>query len=605
MDNKLLNHYSEELRYLSQQFGEFAATHPGIARELRLNAHHTEDPHIARMIQSFALISGQTKQLLNDNFSQLSCALLELLYPHYLVPFPSCSVVHFQPEKDLVKRKIVEVGHCIEIHSQTENQVCYFTTVYDMELLPIELTEAKLTTVSKETAHLFEKSHGRSVLNLVLETYDKALHFNQLDFKKLRFFIKAPKISAYRLYDLLFCHGLELVGYSGGKKLFQTPCNNCLKPVGFEKNEGMSPYSTRSSLGYTLLMEFFVFPEKFLFFDICFTEEMLQTLALNKIHLYIIFNKREEQLEPYVNKNYLSLHCSPIINLFKKTAEPIVFDYTRSEYQIIPDLDSTKKIEVYQLVNATLIDSENRLFECKPFFSINHNSHSNERNYYWQLHRRASEFNGQQNRTFLTLVDLALKKDSPVDAVLHLDLLCSNGNLPRLLTLSGRETHLQFQEVGIPIDRINILINLTAQTQIPLSQDTYWRLLSHLNLNHLSLFDNHAECEVLREVLHLYNFIDEENSRNLIDSIKDILCEKIVLRDPSGTLNAFIQGIKIKLIIDSKAIANNSLFLFGSILDLFFSLHCALNSFAQLELYDQQNKVLHAWPVRIGSKLIA
>jgi len=41
-----------------------------------------------------------------------------------------------------------------------------------------------------------------------------------------------------------------------------------LRPVGFAPEEGMLPYPPRSPVGYRLLTEFFVFPEKFLFFQI-------------------------------------------------------------------------------------------------------------------------------------------------------------------------------------------------------------------------------------------------------------------------------------------------------------------------------------------------
>lgn len=606
MDNNILNHYSEELRYLSQLFEEFATAHPGIARDLHIGTQHSEDPHVSRMVQSFALISGQIKQLLNDNFSELPSALLDLLYPHYLAPIPSCAIAHFQPEKDLTNLKTVSAGRSIEVHFQQNSHVCYFTTVYDTDLLPIELSLAKLSAVSKETEHLFEKSDGRSVLKLTLQTYDKALNFNQLGFKKLRFFIKAPNVSAYQLYDLLFCHALELFGYADAdnKQLFQVPSANCLKPVGFEKSETMLNYTARSSLGYSLLTEFFAFPEKFLFFDICFTESMAQSLSSNKINLYIMFNKREERLEPYVNKNYLSLHCSPMINLFKKNAEPILLDYAHSEYPIIPDLDSTKKIEVNQVLKASVVDNENNHYDCRPFFSTNHYDSQSDLQYFWQLHRRASVLDGEQNKAYISLLDLALKKTSSVDSVLALQLLCTNGNLPKQNALNGSEVHLQFQEGAAPIEKISVTTNFTAKRQWPLKEESYWRLVSHLNLNQLSLYDNHAECEVLREVLHLYDFLDEDNSRQLINSIKNILTEKILLRDPSGILNTFVQGLKIKLIIALPAISGHSLFLFGSILDHLFALNCALNSFTQLEICDEQHKVLHTWPARSGSKLI-
>ena len=47
------------------------------------------DPHIERMIESFALLSGRIHHKLDDEFPELTDALLSVLYPHYLAPIPS------------------------------------------------------------------------------------------------------------------------------------------------------------------------------------------------------------------------------------------------------------------------------------------------------------------------------------------------------------------------------------------------------------------------------------------------------------------------------------------------------------------------------------
>ncbi|NMS24777.1 type VI secretion system baseplate subunit TssF, partial [Vibrio parahaemolyticus] len=41
-----------------------------------------------------------------------------------------------------------------------------------------------------------------------------------------------------------------------------------IRPVGFEEDEAMLPYTKRSFAGYRLLTEYFAFPYKFLFFDV-------------------------------------------------------------------------------------------------------------------------------------------------------------------------------------------------------------------------------------------------------------------------------------------------------------------------------------------------
>ena len=43
---------------------------------------------------------------------------------------------------------------------------------------------------------------------------------------------------------------------------------DAVRPVGFGPSETMLPYPRRAFGGYTLLQELFVFPQKFLFFDV-------------------------------------------------------------------------------------------------------------------------------------------------------------------------------------------------------------------------------------------------------------------------------------------------------------------------------------------------
>ena len=43
---------------------------------------------------------------------------------------------------------------------------------------------------------------------------------------------------------------------------------SCIRPVGFERDEALVESPPRSFPGYELLTEYFVFPQKFLFFDV-------------------------------------------------------------------------------------------------------------------------------------------------------------------------------------------------------------------------------------------------------------------------------------------------------------------------------------------------
>ncbi|MCH3857699.1 type VI secretion system baseplate subunit TssF, partial [Campylobacter jejuni] len=60
-----------------------------------LSGETCEDPHVERMIESFALLGARINKKLDDDYPEFTEALFEVMYPHYLRPFPSCSIAQF------------------------------------------------------------------------------------------------------------------------------------------------------------------------------------------------------------------------------------------------------------------------------------------------------------------------------------------------------------------------------------------------------------------------------------------------------------------------------------------------------------------------------
>jgi type VI secretion system protein ImpG len=68
----------------------------------------------------------------------------------------------------------------------------------------------------------------------------------------------------------------------------------------------------------------------------------------------------------------------------------------------------------------------------------------------------------------------------------------------------------------------------------------------------------------------------------------------------------FCQGISIDAELDEEQFAGSGAFLLASILERFFGLYCAVNSFTQLRVSTQQRKgVVWEWPPRTGEQVVA
>src|SRR5580692_5808559 len=101
MSDDLLPYYERELDAIKRLAAEFADTHPKIAARLRLSADAVDDPHVARLLEGTAFLAARVHHRLDDEFPELTDALLGVLYPHYLAPVPSAAILQFQSDPDL------------------------------------------------------------------------------------------------------------------------------------------------------------------------------------------------------------------------------------------------------------------------------------------------------------------------------------------------------------------------------------------------------------------------------------------------------------------------------------------------------------------------
>ena len=101
MSETLLPWYDRELTAIHRLASEFAEAYPKIAGRLRLSPGGVDDPHVARLLDGVAFLAARVHHRLDDEFPELTDALLGMLYPHYLAPVPSCMVARLDCTPDL------------------------------------------------------------------------------------------------------------------------------------------------------------------------------------------------------------------------------------------------------------------------------------------------------------------------------------------------------------------------------------------------------------------------------------------------------------------------------------------------------------------------
>ncbi|MCJ8510232.1 type VI secretion system baseplate subunit TssF [Rhizobium lemnae] len=590
MAEGFLARYNEELAALRQRASRFAESFPKIAGRLRLTGEVVDDPHVERLIQSFAYSAARVRQKLDDEFPELTTSLLETLYPHYLAPIPSMSIVQIEPARTLTSEQILP--RFTEILTEPLNgESCRFRTSCDVRIAPIELAAARLIGQPIDGPPV-PFAGITSCLRLSLRSRDARQPLRSLGITKLRFHIASPWQQAIQLHELLCNHtvGLALARHPGDLHP-QILSARHLEPTGFADDEALLPYPAPSFEGYRLLTEFFILPQKFLFIEL----SGLDVWQQDELEIFIYLNQASPNLERTVSARDFTLHAVPIINLFHQACEPITIDGTQSEYRLLADSRRQQTREIYAVENVTLTTPKGVKEISQPFFGRSHRNDGSTT--CWQIIRRFTEEDGTSD-TDISFVDRKQRHASPVDTVASVNALCLNRNLPEQLPFGGSHPHLQLASGHEAVAGLQALMPPTPTVRMNDREGRNWRLISHLLLNHLSLVDRNGGA--LRDILSLYSFRDSPETRLFGDAVIGVSAEQSLARMPHGGM---VPGTDIKLTFDPNVIDQAAAFMFGSVLDRFFGLYTSINSFTRLTVVMKgTSEPVGRWPARAAKR---
>ena len=177
MPDELLPYYEKELAFIRQMGAEFAKEHPKIAGRLGINAESVEDPHVSRLIESFAYLNARIQHKLDDDFPELSDALLEVLFPHYQRPIPSMNIVQFVADREKLDAGFLVEKNTLLDTEQFNGESCRFTTVYDTQIHPFEVAEASMLGRPFATPGSGQFKGAGSVLKLSLQCFTNDISF--------------------------------------------------------------------------------------------------------------------------------------------------------------------------------------------------------------------------------------------------------------------------------------------------------------------------------------------------------------------------------------------------------------------------------------------
>jgi type VI secretion system protein ImpG len=623
MDERLLEHYNTELRHLREMAGEFANEFPKIAGRLALDKEAKEvcpDPYVERLLEGFAWLAARIHLKFDAEFPRFTQSLFETVYPHYLSPIPSMAVVRFDPEPNesaLAAGVPVPRGTLLRSSlGKGERTTCTFQTAHQVRLLPLRIAEARYFTRDVAELNLPRELACKAALRVRLEA-TIPVPFAGIALDPLTFFLRGADEFPAMIYEQIFARGMGLALQAPaerGKTLAVLP-RECIRRVGFAEDQAMLPPSPRSFEGYRLLREYFAFPQRFLFFGLAGFGDALKRCTGQQLDLIVPFDAVDTRLENRLNASSFELFCTPTINLFSKSLDRIALSDRFSEFHVVADHNRPLDFEIFEIQSVTGYGAEpGQEQEFRPFY-LAKDTDSGSAAFYTinrvprvltakekQFGRRSS-YAGTE--VYLSLVDAASAPYRTDLRQLGIKALCTNRHLPIQMATGVGRTDFTMDE-NAPITSIRCLSGPTLPRPSQAEGRFSWRLISHLSLNYLSLFDsNNEEGAVgLREILRLYGDVSDRQTVRQIEGLLKTQSRPIIRRVPIVGPITFARGLEITLTLDENAFEGTGVFILGAVLEQFFAKYVSLNSFTETVIKTQQRGEIMRWPAQMGRRQI-
>ncbi|RQT68227.1 type VI secretion system baseplate subunit TssF [Burkholderia cepacia] len=596
----LLPHFEHEMAWLRRSMRTFAQRAPKIAARLAITGEHSEDPHVERLLQSFALLAAHHKIRLEDDVPAFTRALLETLHGAFLRPFPSCAIAQFHGRRDTKQTEPRFIARGTQLVAPARQVFC---TAADVTLVPLAISAVRYTTSAVAPMQATLPADTTGLLSITLELTSPSVLF-AIAPDVLRLHLAGAREVVAALADGVLLHTARAfveLDDNGRWSRVDMP----LAAAGFDDADALLPMPRDAAVApYHLLMEYGGFPARFDWLDwnLVRLKRTAATARRITLHLALIGihpdSHRAQRLAAVTTDN-LRLFCAPVVNLFPSGAEPIETQAGLAYYALKPLAAKTAsaKTEVWSIDQVRQATTDGTAI-LPPFESLQHVI-SKVPGLYWILlrdeARRAPKTpDNPQKSGQKALPNLAAKKgnelrglelalvnangvpaDPEENRKLDIALSCTNGNLADM-----RERQLALRAGDSAGDIV--LLSAPSPSSAPVFRHgELWELLSWLVPQAIRLsVDGLGQ---FKQMCTRFAMTAPDAGRRF-DALTSLSTVRVRRWIPGKPASAFVPGLEIQLAIDEQRFAQFSLDGLGRILDQLFAPYVQINSFVQITL---------------------
>jgi type VI secretion system protein ImpG len=572
-------YYEDELSYLRELGRDFAQANPKLAPFLGRDA---SDPDVERLLEGFAFLVARLRQKLDDEFPEFVHGLLRMVWPQYLQPVPPVTTLAFNLAETASAASLAVPSGTSVRSRPVEGTACTFVTCYALDVLPLDIGDQQLEN---------RTNSGR--LSFTLKATGK-WNLSCLQKGRLRLFFsteREPQVGRYLLTWL--CRYLIQATVTVGSRQVAVLGPEAVAPLGWSDDEAVLPWPRNGFSGFRLLQEYLTYPSKFLFVEL----SGLQALAaVEDKACKLTFEFRRpfpEQLR--IGEGQVRLNCTPAINVFSHEASPIRVEQAKTEYRVLPSGGPHFSIRSIDSVTGYVQGRPERI-EFEPFDLFRHDLPGAETNRAFFRPRIRPAIVGRGVDHYVSFVDRLDVNQRPPIEVASLQLTCSNGPIADRVPVGAIDQPSADTPRAVHFSNITAV---TPEVPPPITDGLLRRLTANLARN----FGSMANVDTLRTVIAAYDFraVFDVQARRRLELLLEGLDGFVTADTDHVVRGAPIRMRNIELgMADSKIGGEAELFLFGSVLDAFFSTYAGINMLHRFSVRGTESNARYTWPPRTG-----
>jgi type VI secretion system protein ImpG len=651
MDREFLDLYNRELQLLHEQAREFAEEYPGIAERLGGLLTDRMDPMVAGLLEGSAFLAARVQLKLKHEFSEFTNNLLEQLVPNYLAPTPSALLAKVVPnyaDPALREGRAIPRGSSIDAtyRERDRNIACRYSLCSDVTLWPFDvagaeyyLTPGPLQALGVPVGHEVLAGMRLSLTHRMAQRREDEI--SDVDSRKqpLTWFVGCRtttlpvslignEADAIALYEQIFSDRVGVyfryLDDFGDPVILRAP-PDCVQQIGFDEDETLFPNDHHIFRGFDYLREYFMFPRKFLGFDLVKLADVMPRLPAKTVDVLFAFDEVNTRLSAAVRPAMFALYTAPAINLFQKAADRIVVKSNVHEYHVVPDRSRYLDYEPHRLLDvyAHYAGVQEKV-PVQPLYSASLSAAAKDQPLSYTVRRlprrrtveekrygAASDYTGTD--LFVSLGEPAGVEGEAGVAELSVRALCSNRHLTEHLPIgeSGADFRL-LDDITLDVvcvagptpPRAPVIGHQRSRSEVAYTGAVAWRLINLLSLNHLGLIERGAgkNGQSLREILSMFADLADGATERKIRGVRSIDSQPVIRRLRERTGGGVARGTEITVTLDDRAFEGSGVFLLGAVLDRFFAEYAAMNHFTQTVVRTLDRGEIMRWPTRSGSR---